>query len=86
LRHSFTDKLQGLAFYDAGTVHINRQPYNKDPNIRSLAGAGLGINADWLGMQIKSALAWRTRGGAALAEPTSVNRNPRLWVQVGRQF
>lgn len=86
LRHSFAPTLQGAIFYDVGSVDISRNPYLAGDNIRSISGAGIGANADLAGVRIKTYLAWRTDGGQPTAEPSSLNRNPRLWLQLTKQF
>jgi len=86
LRHSFDDSLQGVLFYDAGSVRVNRNPFAAGANTRHISGAGFGANANLAGVWVKAYLAWRTRGGQAASEPVSLNRNPRLWVQASMQF
>ncbi|TAJ75545.1 MAG: ShlB/FhaC/HecB family hemolysin secretion/activation protein [Gallionellaceae bacterium] len=87
VRHTLKDNLQALAFYDAGSVTINRTPYAAAENSRSIAGAGVGANARYRQLQFKTALAWRTgAGGGPQSEPEGVSRNPRLWVQVSAAF
>jgi hemolysin activation/secretion protein len=91
-RRALAPQLQGFAFYDAGSVTINRNPYllNTDQspadNSRALAGAGLGLSAQYKSMQFKASVAWQTQGGTALAEPASATRNPRFWVQMSDSF
>jgi len=85
LRHDHAFGMQGVIFYDFGAVKINKNAYIVSAeNSRLLAGAGIGVNANVGGIQVKASLAWRTRGG----EPTSVTstRNPRLWLLAGKQF
>ncbi len=87
LRHSFSDKLQAIAFFDAGTVRINQDAYIANTaNNRSITGAGFGLNASYKALQFKSALAWRLHGGPALSEPISEDTNPRLWMQMSSTF
>ncbi|MEO8332533.1 MAG: ShlB/FhaC/HecB family hemolysin secretion/activation protein [Gallionella sp.] len=86
LRHGFQPALQGVLFYDVGSVDIKRNPYTYVANIRNLSGAGIGANAYLAGVQIKAYLAWRTDGGQPTSEPASLNRNPRLWLQLSKQF
>lgn len=86
LRHDFLPNLQGIAFYDAGSVKINRDPLVAGENTRSISGAGVGANAHFFGLQINAYVAWRTDGGQPASEPPSLDRNPRLWVQASRQF
>lgn len=86
LRHSFKDMLQGVVFYDAGSVMINRNQFVVGTNTRNISGAGVGANANLSGAQIKAYLAWRTSGGQPTSEPATLNRNPRLWVQGSMPF
>ena len=86
LRHNFAQSLQGVLFYDAGAVRINHNPFAAGANTRNLSGAGVGMNANWAGMQFKAYLAWRTGGGLPTSEPATADHNPRLWVQAGVQF
>lgn len=87
LRHDFTELLQGVAFFDTGTVHVNHNAYIADAsNVRNVSGVGFGINAHYKALQFKSALAYRTSGGTALSEPASEDSRVRLWVQLGGAF
>lgn len=86
LRHDFAQTLQGMVFYDAGSVTINRNRFAAGANTRNLSGAGIGANANLAGVQIKTYLAWRTGGGQPTSEPATLNRNPRLWLQASKQF
>lgn len=86
LRHSFKNTLQGVMFYDAGSVMINRNQFVVGANTRNISGAGVGANANLSGAQIKAYLAWRTSGGQPTSEPATLNRNPRLWVQGSMLF
>ncbi len=81
LRHRFLPDLQGVVFYDAGSVRINHDPFLAGENSRTISGAGVGANANFLGLQINAYVAWRIHGGQPNSEPISLNRNPRLWVQ-----
>lgn len=86
LRHSYRDNLQGVVFYDAGSVKTNRNPFAAGANTRFISGAGFGANATLSGVQLKAYVAWRGAGGTPQSEPATVNRSPRLWVQAGKQF
>ncbi len=87
VRHMFSQEWQGLLFYDAGSVTINRNPFVSGvANSRSISGAGIGANASYFGMQFKAFLAWRTGGGFPNSEPASQAHGPRMWVQVAKQF
>ena len=81
LRHRFLPDLQGVVFYDAGSVRINHDPFLAGENTRTISGAGVGANANFLGLQINAYAAWRLHGGQPTSEPSSLDRNPRLWVQ-----
>lgn len=87
LRHAFAPTLQGVMFYDAGSVSINSNPFVAGTdNTRNISGAGVGINATLADIQIKTCMAWRTSGGQPTSEPVTLNRNPRLWLQASKQF
>lgn len=86
LRHNFTKELQGVAFYDAGSVTISRNSFAAGENTRTLAGAGVGVAMQFGMLQFKTSVAWRTKGGQAQSEPADANRDPRLWVQLSGQF
>lgn len=86
LRHSFAAKVQGTMFYDVGAVDIYRYPTSAVDNTRTISGAGIGANADIAGVQVKTYLAWRTDGGYPSSEPVTLNNNPRLWLQLTKQF
>ena len=86
LRYSLAPAVQGVMFYDAGSVNTNHNPFSAIENTRNISGAGVGVNANLVGVQIKTTLAWRTSGGHPTSEPATLNRNPRLWFQAGKQF
>jgi hemolysin activation/secretion protein len=86
LRHNFLDNLQAIAFYDAGGVNINHTAYSAATNTRNIAGAGVGLNAQYKLFQLKTSISWRTHGGQAQTEPTTMDRSPRLWVQLNGTF
>ena len=85
-RRGFNDALQGVIFYDAGSVTINRNPFAVSSNNRTLTGAGFGTNANFSGLQLKAYLAWHGSGGQPTSEPAAINHSPRVWVQAGKQF
>lgn len=86
LTHDFMPKLQGMLFYDYGHIKINQNNFATADNARTIAGAGIGVNAALHGLRLNSYLAWRTQGGVPLSEPASAERTPRLWVQVSGEF
>ncbi|MEY4752928.1 MAG: hypothetical protein RJA44_603 [Pseudomonadota bacterium] len=71
-------------FLDAAYGHAAHQPLPTDvSNGRHLSGAGLGADLKLPGdLLLQASLAWR------LSQPAvaSVDRNPRLWVQLGKNF
>jgi hemolysin activation/secretion protein len=86
LRHSLAASVQGVLFYDFGSVKINKTPFAILANDRQLAGAGFGVNASWDKLQFKSSLAWRTSGGAPLSIPASAQHSPTLSMQAAIAF
>lgn len=80
-------QLQGVLFYDYGTIKFNHDNYGASDNRRTIAGAGIGVNAELFHrLQLDAHLAWRTQGGTPLSEPPSAERTPRLWVQLSGEF
>jgi hemolysin activation/secretion protein len=87
VRHTLMDKVQGVAFYDAGFVLVNHNAYVVGAaNSRSLAGAGVGVNAQYGWLQLKTSVAWRTTGGVPQSIPTTVNSSPMVWAQLAGQL
>ena len=81
LRHSYNANWQVTAFYDFGTVRINKTPFGAAAsNAKNLAGAGIGLNATFGRAQIRTALAWRTDGGLPASLPASAVKTPTLLV------
>lgn len=82
LRHSLADGIQGSLFYDMGNVMINKNAYGAVANnSRNLAGAGVGLQASLVSVQLKAALAWPIGNGAVTSIPSSAYQTPTLWVQ-----
>jgi len=88
IRRVFTQRLQGVMFFDAGSVNINHDPYPPylPSNTRSISGGGLGVNANVFGIDVKASLAVRGGGGQPTSEPATMNRRSRLWLQLGKYF
>jgi hemolysin activation/secretion protein len=87
VRHTLMDKVQGVAFYDAGSVSVNHNAYVVGAaNTRSLAGAGVGVNAQYGWLQLKTSVAWRTTGGVPQSIPTTVSSSPMVWAQLAGQL
>ena len=82
LRQTLSANLQGIAFYDWGSIKVNKNPFGAAAasNNRSLGGAGVGLNASFDKVQLKAALAWRTRGGLPTSVPATAAKRPTLLV------
>ena len=82
LRQALSANLQGIAFYDWGNIKVNKTPFGAAAasNNRSLGGAGVGLNASFDKVQLKAALAWRTRGGLPTSVPATAAKRPTLLV------
>ena len=72
------------AFYDAGGMTVNADPWEAGENHRSLAGGGVGVRLERGGLSLGAATAWRASGG----HPQSDTRDdpPRFWMNVGYRF
>ena len=78
-RHSWNANWQSTAFYDFGTVRINKNLFGAAAsNGKNLAGVGFGLNATFNKVQIRTALAWRVDGGLPASLPASAVRTPML--------
>ena len=88
LRQTLLQNIQGVAFYDFGTVKINKNPFGAagTSNNKTLAGAGFGINASISKVQIKASIAWRLSPDAPLAIPASAIKSATLWFQASVAF
>ena len=87
LRHTMMPKVQGVLFYDFGSVKINKTPFGAaGNNHKALSGAGFGVNAGVGQVQIKASLAWRTRGGQPTSIPAAAVKSPTVWVQASVAF
>ena len=87
VRHNYNANWQVTAFYDFGTVRINKTPF--DPaasNAKNLAGAGVGVNATFDKVQVRAALAWRTDGGLPASLPASAVKTPTLLLAASIGF
>jgi len=68
--------------YDAGKVQINKTAIlPTSSNSRMLSGAGLGLRAQFQGLDLDASLAWRGHGGAPQAD-TSSSKQPQAWISV----
>ena len=75
------DYVSGLS-----SIRINRDRFAVADNTRTLAGAGMGVNALLYSWQLDGYMAWPMQGGTPLSEPSSSERRPRLWVQMSGEF
>ncbi len=88
LRRSFNPDLQGIVFYDFGTItSVNKTPFGvAAANTRHLSGAGFGLNARFNRLQLRAALAWRVGGDLPTSVPASAVRTPTLLLQGATEF
>ena len=87
LRQTLMQNIQGVAFYDFGTVKTNKTPFGAAANNnKTLAGAGFGVNASVSKVQLKASVAWRLSPDAPLAIPASAIRSATLWLQASVGF
>lgn len=82
LRHFVAPFLQGVLFYDFGSLTVNKTAFAATANERRLAGAGIGLNAGWDKVELRSSMAWRTSSGAPVSIPASAVRSPVITMQV----
>jgi len=83
LRYAY-GTLAPFAFFDAGTVTINDAPWDTAAKERNLAGAGMGLRAQYEGWGLDATLAWRVQGGKP--ESDTMDRVPRGWVSATYKF
>lgn len=74
-----------FVFYDYGTSRANANPWDANSGAkRTVAGAGFGARTIYEKWSVDGTLAWRSQGGASTSD--SSDRNPRLFVMLGRRF
>lgn len=87
-RYNLTATTNIFAFYDQGSVATNANTQNLSvrviDNTIDLAGYGLGVRFHDRGWSMDASLAWRSGGQAARSD--RVDRNPRLWLNLGYRF
>lgn len=73
-----------IGFVDAGTVTVNKNPWDDSDNRRTLSGAGVGINwIDSNNFSVKASYAHKLGNEDATAAPDS---SGRFWVQLVKYF
>jgi hemolysin activation/secretion protein len=82
LRRDLAAGLEAKAFYDWGSVRINRTNYAAAANSLTLAGYGLGAQWSAGGFFVSAAVAWRDRQPAVSAP----DKSPRAWLLAGWRF
>ncbi len=83
LHHTMGDWMP-FAFFDAGSVRINQQPWATGSNQRSIAGPGLGVryaHGAWSG---GVTVAWRSNGGTPRSDAQA--DSPVLWANLQKRF
>lgn len=79
-----TSQLQLIAFFDGGTVKINKNPWDDSINRRSLFGAGIGVA--WTkpnDYSIRLDYSWKLGSEISVSDPHS---NGRFWLQGIKYF
>jgi hemolysin activation/secretion protein len=76
--------MQLVAFVDAGSVRLNRQPWVPGSNSRHLSAAGVGINWAAPGNFLARAY-YAHKLGNAMAT-SAPDRSGRFWVQLAKYF
>lgn len=82
LRYAISPQVSASAFYDAGQVTVNANPYLATPNTLRRSGTGLRLAGSYGAFDWQAAMAWRG-GDAGTAEP---DRQARFWAQAGWRF
>lgn len=77
-------ELTPYAFWDAGKVRINRNPWINEDNYRSISGGGLGLRAQYGKLSFDGTVAWRHHGGDAQSDTRQ--EDPHFLAQIGYQF
>jgi hemolysin activation/secretion protein len=75
---------QLIAFLDGGRIDTNKNPFLPDANVRSLFGAGIGLNLFTRnGFTMRASWARKIGGQPTLSD---TNSSSRLWLQTSMQF
>lgn len=82
LMPSMTFGVQGVLFYDFGSVKVNKTPFGAAANnSKTLSGAGFGVNASINKVQLKASVAWRLSPDLPLSLPANAIKSATLWLQ-----
>lgn len=84
VRYTIEDMVTPYAFYDAGWVRTNADPFAAGDNDRSISGAGIGVRFEEAGFNADASLAWRTNGGDPQSD--SKDETPLLFFKAGYSF
>jgi hemolysin activation/secretion protein len=77
-------QLQLIAFIDAGSVTINKNPWAPGANTRTLSGAGVGINwSETNNFMVRAYYAFKLGDEAATSAP---DKSGRFWIQAVKYF
>ncbi len=77
-------QVQLIAFVDAGSVTLNKEPWFAGPNRRHLSGAGVGVNwSDPGNFMVRAYYARKLGNEVALSSP---DKSGRFWVQLVKYF
>jgi hemolysin activation/secretion protein len=76
------------AFYDAGSVKVNANPWAPGNNKRSISGGGFGVRYQAsnvsMDLDLDLALAWRNYGGKPLSD--TKDNSPQAWFSASYKF
>ena len=88
LRQSLMQNIQGVVFYDFGSIKINKNPFGAAgaSNNKTLAGAGLGINASISKVHLRASVAWRLSPDLPLSIPANAVKSATFWLQASIGF
>lgn len=87
LRQNLMPSVQGVLFYDFGTVKINKSPFGSVANNnKTLAGAGFGVNTIISKVQLTASLAWRLSPDLPQSVPANTVKSATFWLQASIGF
>ena len=88
LMQNMMQSIQGVVFYDFGSVRVNKTPFGAAgaANNKTLAGAGFGVNASINKVQLKAVVAWRVGSDLPVSIPASAVKAATVWLQASVGF